>query len=489
MSDPLAAEDVLAAGPQESGKGVRRLVVAVAAVAVAGAAGAAYAVASFLSGGGLQPEALMPADVVAYADVDLDPAAGQKANLVRFTSSFTSADVRFGDEAGIRSALIDALFESSGTDPAEVEPWLGDRYAVALLAVDGTELAARDPQVVVALQVTDTAAAETWLTDSLDGDGSVRVTQGYALVGTPGVDLDAVIADAADASLADSEAFRTAMAPLGSGLAQAYLDVPALQDWMSGFGVGGTTAALDATGPLAAVLKAEPDALEIVASTRVGGQVVPTAPTALFGQLPDSTAAAFAVTGAGESLVNRWDELLASPDLGASAGEVERELRRIERRTGLVLPDDLRTLLGQDLVVALDGVDLAMSPEFGVRVVTDPDDAARVVAAVQPQLAEVTGGYGVRARATADGWVLATSTAYADRLAAGGGGLLDRPDVRAALPDIDTASVAFYLDFAPLAELADGGDLQDALTALSGLGMTVTVSGEQAVTRVRLTVD
>ncbi|MDH5279416.1 MAG: hypothetical protein OEW53_10290, partial [Actinomycetota bacterium] len=197
MSDPLAAEDVLAAGPQESGKGVRRLVVAVAAVAVAGAAGAAYAVASFLSGGGLQPEALMPADVVAYADVDLDPAAGQKANLVRFTSSFTSADVRFGDEAGIRSALIDALFESSGTDPAEVEPWLGDRYAVALLAVDGTELAARDPQVVVALQVTDAAAAETWLTDSLDGDGSVRVTQGYALVGTPGVDLDAVIADAA----------------------------------------------------------------------------------------------------------------------------------------------------------------------------------------------------------------------------------------------------------------------------------------------------
>ncbi len=489
MSHPLGAEQVLPAQQVGPGKGARRLMVGAAAVAVAGAAGAAYAVASFLSGGGLQPEALMPADVVAYADVDLDPAAGQKANLLRFTSNFSSADSRFGDADGIRSALIDALLGSSDADAGEVEGWLGDRYSVALLALGDTDLVAREPQLVVALQVTDAAAAEAWLVSALDGAGSVRLTQGYALVGTQGVDLDSVMAEAAAGSLADSEAFRTAMAPLGSGLAQAYLDVPALQDWLSGFGVGGTTAGLSATGPLAAVMKAQPDALELVASASVGDLPSTMQPTALFAQLPDTTAAAFAVTGAGDALVNRWDEVLASPDLGVPPGEVDRELRRIERQTGLVLPDDLRTLLGEDLVVALDGSDLAVSPDFGVRVTTDPNDAERVVSALQPQLADLTGGYGVSARPTSDGWVLATSPGYSDQLAAGVGGLLDRPDVRATLPDADSAVAAFYLDFAPLADLADDGDVKDALSALSGIGMTVTLTGDQAVTRVRLTVN
>jgi hypothetical protein len=488
MSDPLAAEQVLPAAPTRSGTAARRLVVGLAAAAVLGAAGVAYAVASFLSGGGLQPEALMPADVVAYADLDLDPAAGQKANLLRFSSAFAGTDARFADAGGIRSALVDRLLGGATVDPDEVEAWLGDRYAVALLGGDAAQPLPGAPQLVLALQVTDEAKAEAWLTDALDGDGTVRVTQGYALVGAPGVDLDAVVAAATEASLADSEAFRTAMDPLGSGLAQVYLDVPALRDWLSGFGVGGTPAGLGTAGPLAAVLKAEPDALELVASAAVAGAGTPRQPTQLFGQLPDSTAAAFAMTGAGDALIDQWDEVLASQDLGLAPGQLRRELRQVERQTGLVLPDDLRTLLGDDLVVALDGTDLARYPELGARVVTDPDDAARVVAAIRPQLAELTGGYGIEARGTADGWVLATSAAYADQLTAGGGGLLDRPDVRATVPDIDAAVAAFYLDFAPLAELAGEGDLKEALTALSGLGMTVTVTGDQSVARLRVTV-
>jgi hypothetical protein len=492
MSGQLySGDEVLAAEPpQPSPRPRLRWVLAGAAgLAVVGAAGAAVAVASFLSGGGVQPEELMPSGVVAYADLDLDPAAGQKANAVRFASNFSGVDARFGDANEIRSALMDTLFDAAGSDPKAVEAWLGDRYGVALLASDAFDLIGGEPQVVIAVQVTDADAAQAWLNDELAGDGSVRITQGYALVGSPGVNLDDVMQQADNESLAESAAFQEAMAPLGSGIAQAYFDPSALQDALAVLGTAGMAPDLGSTGPIAAVVRVEPDALEVVASTSAdslpGGQK----PTALFGELPDSTAAAFAVTGVGAALVDRWDTLLASPSLGLPPGQVDRELARLERKTGLSLPNDLMTLFGEDLVVALDGSDLARSPEFGARVTTDPAQAERVVGSLLPLITEATGGYGIEARPTETGWVLATTPSYADRLESGDGGLLDRPEVTAVLPDIDGAVAAFYLDFAPFAGLLHDPQSRSVLDTLSGIGATTRVVDDRAVMRLRVTVN
>jgi hypothetical protein len=492
MSDSsYPGDEVLAAPrPGPSLRPVRRwLVAGAAAVAVVGAAGAAVAVASFLSGGGVQPEELMPSGVVAYADVDLDPAAGQKANAVRFASRFSGTDARFGDQAGIRSALIDALFDAAGSDPNAVEGWLGDRYGVALLGADTVDLIAGRPRAVIALQVTDAAAAEAWLTDELAGSGTVRISQGYALVGSPGVDLDEVMQQAETESLAESAAFRDAMAPLGSGIAQAYVDVSALQGALAVLGTAGTGPGVGSGGPIAAVLKVEPDALEVVASTSADWLPAGRQPTTLFAELPASTAVGLAVTGAGQAIVDRWDSLVASSAVGIPPGQVDRELARIERQTGLSLPDDLMTMFGEDLAVVLDGAELARSPQFGARVTTDPEQAERVVDALLPLVAEATGGYGIQARPTTSGWVLASSPSYADRLDSGAGGLLDRPEVREVLPDIDGAVAAFYLDFAPFVDLVADPQSRGVLDTLSGVGATARVVDDQAVMRLRLTVS
>ena len=61
----------------------RTALVVGAGAAVVVAAGAGWAVGTYLGGGGTQPEDVMPDTLVAFADVDLDPSAEQKLNLVR----------------------------------------------------------------------------------------------------------------------------------------------------------------------------------------------------------------------------------------------------------------------------------------------------------------------------------------------------------------------------------------------------------------------
>ena len=65
-----------------------RIVVGAAAASVLAIAGGAYVAYGALSGGGAQPETVVPAAAAAYAEVDLDPAASQKVAAFRFLHRF-----------------------------------------------------------------------------------------------------------------------------------------------------------------------------------------------------------------------------------------------------------------------------------------------------------------------------------------------------------------------------------------------------------------
>ncbi len=100
--------DILGEPPRRR-RGLRLAAAGTAAVLVLGTAGAVAWAASRLSGGGTQPEDVVPATALAYADVDFDPSAGQKVAILRFLRHFPEADVDGGDDADLRKELVELL--------------------------------------------------------------------------------------------------------------------------------------------------------------------------------------------------------------------------------------------------------------------------------------------------------------------------------------------------------------------------------------------
>ncbi len=101
-----------------------------AGVAVVASAGAGFAAGTVVGGGGTQPEDVLPDTVVAYVDIDLDPAAEQKVNLVRLLGRFPDVEKQYGPEPDIRTVVVDWLVEGSELEDADVSAWIGDRAGI-----------------------------------------------------------------------------------------------------------------------------------------------------------------------------------------------------------------------------------------------------------------------------------------------------------------------------------------------------------------------
>jgi hypothetical protein len=91
---------------------------------------------ALLTGGGTQPEDVLPRDTVAIAKIDLSPKIGQRINLVRFLSQFPKTIENFDQEDPVGS-ILDQSEISSDIDWAEIQPWIGTRYAVAVVESAG----------------------------------------------------------------------------------------------------------------------------------------------------------------------------------------------------------------------------------------------------------------------------------------------------------------------------------------------------------------
>src|SRR4051794_25926984 len=95
-----------------------------AGVAVVGLAAGGWFAYSALSGGGTQPESVVPSTAAAYAELDLDPAAGQKIAAFRFLRRFPDLGRTLSSTQDLGNNLAGAAFAGSRSDqgPVSLDP-------------------------------------------------------------------------------------------------------------------------------------------------------------------------------------------------------------------------------------------------------------------------------------------------------------------------------------------------------------------------------
>lgn len=543
----LMSDDVLEHGPsattvvpsQRAGGPNRRWLIplTVGTAVTLGVAGAGIALGVMLSGGGTQPEELVPSDALAYVDVDFDPPAGQKANLIRLLDQFPELSGQFNGDDDLKAQIVKAMV-GENYRPSEVMSWLGDRMGIAVVHGDTDKSAGLE----VIVQVTDEAAARKTLQSSLQPD-QLAFESGYAIVTSDQLDLGGSsgfpsshrfnAADVASAALAaplsQDPKFTNVIDPLGDGVASFYYDVDAahalIKELASSPLLAGQLGALDAsttTGQLGMMLRINSGDIELVGRSSDSAMATASAPS-LFTKLPQDTAAALYVTGGAERVKQQWSdflEQLPSAELLSGLGNAQGRYRdyavtsslsessqsgagwtgspdnswlnKLERTYHVKLPQDLETLFGEQFVAAVSADNLvAPMPSIGIRSVTDPQAAADLSSRLQPVVDQLTAGLGVKFLPTDDGLVIATNSDYAQTLADGSGGILNNPAVTRAIDDPEDASMVGWLDMDVVGNAIGltAPQYSDVVTPLEGIGIA-WYPGDQAVNfRARVTFD
>ena len=178
---------------------------------------------------GPQPAEALPDSTVGYVSVDLDPSGGQKIEALRTLRKFPAFKDKVGLDTGddVRERIFEEIQKSSSCDGLDygddIEPWLGDRMAVAAVDTGGDI-----PTPVFVLQVTDEDAADAGLDkikDCSGGDsGAWAIDDGWALLGEDQDTVDDIVADAADSPLSGDDDYATWTDAAGDpGIVTAYV--------------------------------------------------------------------------------------------------------------------------------------------------------------------------------------------------------------------------------------------------------------------------
>lgn len=181
----------------------RRRAAAIAGVVGVGAVvgGGAWAW-QFWSSQGPQPAEALPASTLAYVALDLAPSGGQKLAAYDALRKFPSLkkELKLGSQDDLRRSLVNEVTSESGCDVDfdQIEPWAGDRAALAVVPL-------KQPEVVAVVQIDDAGKAEAGLKKIARtcADFGFAVSGGWALLAETDAIAKAVKADAADSTLAD----------------------------------------------------------------------------------------------------------------------------------------------------------------------------------------------------------------------------------------------------------------------------------------------
>jgi hypothetical protein len=399
----------------------------------------------------------------------------------------------------------------------DIEPWIGDRAAVA--AVD---TAADGPAPVLVLQVTDADKAEAGLTKiqscatggGASGVGGWVIEDGWAVIAGTDELATSVADDADESSLADDEGYQRWGGEVGdAGIVNLYAapaagpylaDTLADVGGMVGAGAGSvpdeTSAALRDFKGAAATLRFDDGALELesagdpgmtyerLQSSDRGDDVLAT--------LPADTAAAFGVgfdEGWFTDLVDEWV---------AGSGEAttpEELMKQLSDAVGLDLPDDAETLAGESLALSV-GSDIDPEAVFNSTDGSDTPVAVKVKgdsAGIEAALDKVRAKAGPAKDALGtdtdgDLTVIGPDADYRAGVLEDGG-LGDTETFRNVVREAQAAAVVVFVNFDAgdwLVDLA-GGDQEavDNLEPLEGLGFSVWRKGDAAHASLRLTTN
>lgn len=492
---------------------VRPVVWAMAGVLVLGlGAVGAWAAFSFFRTGP-QPAEALPASTLAYASVDLDPSGEQKIAAVRLLRKFPAIRDEIGLDStdDLRRVIFEEIQQDTGAcadlDYAtDVEPWLGDRMAVA--AVD---TGADEPTAVAVLQVSDESAADDALGVISDcagsGDNAVgwAVTDGWALLAETSAVAQQVADDAASASLADDDEFRSWGDKVGDpGIINLYASaelgpVLARELGSAALGTGQLPDAFDAFGGLAGAVRFQGSALELE-FVGEGKQLIDSLGAGDRGadvvrRLPVDTALALGV-GFDEG----WLTSALANMSGSEGRDLDAMLAQITEQTGLEVPADLETLTGESMAISVgssfDLEKLMNSASFKAPIAWTVDGDA---AAVEEVLARVTGRVGplagrVLGSDSAEGLTAIGPDADYRAQVLAGGKLGDMEAFREVLPEAERASGLFFVNFDAgggwLARLASGdATVLENVEPLRAFGASSWRDGTTLHARVRLTTD
>lgn len=477
---------------------------------------------------GAQPAEALPSSTIAYLSIDLDPSGGQKIDAFRTLNKFPAfkEQVHVDSVDQLRHELGDELVSAShcqGLDyNRDIDPWLGDRAAVALVDLPGS-----DPGAVVVVQVKDEGKARAGLktldgcaTDTTGDTTGYVVRHGWAILADT-QDYAEKVADAADhGTLADDATYQTWTKAVGeAGVLNAYaapgagryvadklgslsqMFSPQLQSGNgSSFGYASSSfhATTTSNDPFsealstfrggAATLRFTGDGIELAMAgdgTMAGlSEVTGNTGGALVQRLPGDTAAAAGITFPKGWLERRLDQLSGLFGSGMTRDDVTREL---SQQTGLVVPDDIETLLGS-------GVSLSVGKDFDFEAATnsgdgsglpialtvkgDPHAIDAVLAKLRTRLGDATL---LGSDSAGDLEVIGPSADYRKQVLAGGS-LGDDGTFQGVVPDAaDAASVLFVNidDFESQIEKASAGDQEtvDNVRPLRAIGTSAWNDG------------
>ncbi|GAA4694073.1 DUF3352 domain-containing protein [Nocardioides nanhaiensis] len=217
----------------KSGGGRRKALVAGGVVGILALGGGAFAAYSWFSGTGPQPAEALPANTLGYLSLDLDPSGSQKIEAYNTLKKFPAIEQIF-DEEGVeegtdlrRKLLEEALAEDEECSldyDEDIEPWLGERFAVAAISQGEDE----DPAPVFVVQVSDGGAAEETFEklNECSGDSGGAgwaIDDEWALVAETSEIAESAAEGAAEESLADDADFQKWTSAAGdAGIVQGY---------------------------------------------------------------------------------------------------------------------------------------------------------------------------------------------------------------------------------------------------------------------------
>ena len=481
----------LADDPQPKAAGGRKrtglLIGGVATALVLGGAGA-FAFQS-LSGGGSQPADVLPGDAYAYLRLDIDPSAGQKIAAVRFLGKLPQVKDTLGSDDP-RKKLWEMASKNATNDcvakfdyDKDIAPWLGDRVGAAIRP-GGSE---KSPNVAVAIQVKDEAAAKETLTKLFacdkSGDTDLRMKDGYAIVTPSGVG-DATLAAVDKGSLAQNATFTQDMGALGEqGIMSAWFDMGKglgeIQKLGGSAGLSAVTTA-GAKGRFAAALRFDADYVEMAGIVRgADGAKSVKGDGAEIASLPANTLGALNISGADQMLDGAWPAVKKQIESLAAADGASDPIGQVEQQLDVKLPDDLKVLLGRSFTIAMPDQDFTSEvPTIGAKVVSS--DAKRADELVG-RLLDASGAPSDMLTHKVDGdkVFVATTPGYADDLKSGGK-LGDTDAFKLAMGDVSSSNVTLFVDLDKVYTLTKGqmdGDAKTFLESLRAVGVNSSTTG------------
>lgn len=452
--DATPVPEVEAPPPQKRRRLRPLLVGALAVLLVGGGVTAAGGYFGWYGSEGTHPYDVMPASMVAYVQLDLDPSLEQKAQAWAFLRDLPEVKATSGqpDPKRILWSFRDRLWlGSTWTDyDTDVAPWLGDRIGFGFLVHD------TEPVWVTAIQVTDEAKAvgkiQEWL-DKTQNSYEVTARDGYAIITGKGT-ASFFHAEQAAGLLGDDPGFTGDLRSVGDdGWLEGWIDFGEL--------AASSDTPSDEPGRASFALRFSGDTMEFDGTMR-GGKHPLVNGAGQLGTLPASTGSAVCVTGS---------------ITGAPPVPLPLPLPDVTRpwpKDGLNDADTAALLANNVCVSAPDSevTGLFSGPDvLGMRIVADDPRRAREV--LRTVATDILPGHRLIADRI-DGNVLtaATSSDYLAQIAAPRDVLSGLPDFTRAVPESTRAALAFYLDLDPFTRRSvdAGSPYEPFVTSMKALG-------------------